>query len=177
MSRGGLGFHATVIAGVLSAIIVAFLTWLSGFWSTIWSWIVKTSATVFEWTSYSIPIPVSVLILLAGIWIYISSRTPNRPIAINRDEYVPAQNEAASKPSLSANEEQIVRFLAAADGKRTGVEDVSYGLGLSQLIAEQALEKLLSRGFLSESDNYGQGTTLRLSSSGRDFAIEQGYVK
>ena len=177
MSRGGLGFHATVIAGVLSAIIVTFLTWLFGFWSTIWSWIVKTSATVFEWISYSIPIPVSVLVLLAGILIYILSRTPNRPIAINGNEYVPVQNEAASTPSLSANEEQIVRFLAAADGKWAGVEDVSYGLGLSQLIAEQALEKLLSRGFLSESHNYVHGTTLRLSSSGRDFAIEQGYVK
>ena len=103
MSGGGLGFRGTVIASVLSALIVTLLTWLFGFWPAIWSWIVKTSATVFEWTSYSIPIPVSVLILLAGIWIYISSRTPNRPIAINRDGYVPVQNEAASKPSLSAN--------------------------------------------------------------------------
>ena len=177
MSGGGLGFRGTVIASVLSALIVTLLTWLFGFWPAIWSWIVKTGAAVLEWISYSIPIPIGLLVLLGGVLIYTLSRTPNRPIAINGDEYVPVQNEAASKPSLSANEEQIVRFLAAADGKWARVEDVSYGLGLSQLIAEQALEKLLSRGFLRESHNYVDGTTLRLSSSGRDFAIEQGYVK
>lgn len=80
-------------------------------------------------------------------------------------------------PQLSETELVVIRLLAAADGRWAGIEEIASEAHLSRLLTEQALEKLFAKGFLRDTHNYLHGTTFRLSSAGRDYAIEEGFVR
>lgn len=189
MSKGGLGFRATVVAGVLSALITAFITWLLGFWPAIWSWIVKATVTLWGWVTYSIPVPAGIFVLVAVVFLYRWRRQPHaskvgdvvhqrshasRPAPT--DNILPQHTESASNPSLSKNEIRIVHLFAVTDGKWLGIDDIASNIELPRLLVEQALERLNERGFLKTKHNSVHGTFFRLSSEGRDYAIDQGYV-
>jgi len=47
---------------------------------------------------------------------------------------------------------------------------------LPNLITEQAIERLLNRKLLAQTVNYTYGRVYRLSPTGRDYAIAEGFV-
>lgn len=170
-----MGFRATVVAGVLSTLIAAFISWLFGFWSTVWSWLSVTATTAWSIVAYAVPVPVGVLAPLGIVLIY--CLTP--ALLSARESMVAPTTEQAEQDLhvLSENELKVVRLLAAADGQWARLGDIASDIQLSQLVTEQVLEKLFERGFLRDSHNYLHGTSFRLSSTGRDYAIEQGLVR
>lgn len=174
-----LGFRATVVAGVLSTLIAAFVTWLLGFWSAAWAWFSATVATIAStvWSvvAYAVPVPLGVLALLSLVLTYYFFRKPTK-VSVSATETSSVQTEQEAT-TLSENELRVVRLLATADGQWAKLDEIAADIRLSRLVTEQALEKLFKKGFLRDSHNYLHGTSFRLSSEGRDYAIEQGLVR
>lgn len=174
-----LGFRATVVAGVLSTLIAAFATWLLGFWPAAWAWFSATAATiastVWSLVAYVVPVPLGVLAPLGLVLTYYFVRkVPKVSASTTETSTVQTQQEATT---LSENELKVVRLLAAADGQWAKLNEIAADIRLSRLLTEQALEKLFEKGFIRDSHNYLHGTSFRLSSEGRDYAIEQGLVR
>lgn len=192
VSGGGLGFRANVISGVLSTLIAAILTWLFGFWPAIWLWVVAFAGEVWRWITFTAPIPLSFIVVLVCAAAFAIARRPSARIpsgsgveqqprytsrVVPTGECLPKTEEAPPKLVLSANETSIVRLLAEADGKWLGIEDFVTKTGNSRLVTEKTLEMLFGKSFLVNSHNYLHGTSFRLSSTGRDYAIELGFVR
>lgn len=174
-----MGFRSTVVAGVLSTLIAAFISWLLGFWPTVWSWLSAAMASFWSAVTYTVPVPAGILAPVVIVLIYPLALVLFRAresTALATTEHSLAQAEQAPLV-LSENELKVVRLLAAVDGQWIGLSDIASQIRLSQLLTEQALEKLFARGFLRDSHNYLHGTSFRLSSEGRDYAIEQGLVR
>ena len=89
----------------------------------------------------------------------------------------PAIQPKQEVQTLTENELRVVRLLAAADGRWVNLNEIAVDIRLSRLLTEQSLENLFAKGFLRDSHNYLHGTSFRLSSEGRDYAIEQGLVR
>lgn len=176
-----MGFRSTVIAGVLSTLIAAFISWLLGFWPTVWSWSWLSAAKAAFWSAvtYSVPVPAGIVVPVVIVLIYplalnlfrarVSTAALTTEHSLSRAEQAPLV--------LSENELKVVRLLAAVDGQWVGQSDIASEVRLSQLLTEQALEKLFERGFLRDRHNYLHGTSFRLSSEGRDYAIEKDLVR
>ena len=81
-----------------------------------------------------------------------------------------------TQPQFSANEESVIKILAAADGQWMELDEIATSLRLSHLVTEQAVERLFGLNFLIDSLSYVRGRSFRLSSKGRDYAIEHNYV-
>lgn len=71
----------------------------------------------------------------------------------------------------------VIRALVAADGQWLRVDHIAPRIQASRLLTEQVLERLLNRKLILEASNYIHGSSFRLSPEGRDYAINQGYVK
>ena len=163
-----LGFKSTVIAGVISTLLASFFTWLFGFWPAVWAWQALT---------YSAPVPISVLAALLICLICLSYRL--RSVLV-QDEQTASSSIAPlvhCQSQMSEKELDVVKVLAAADGRWLGIEHISSRIQASRLVTEQAVERLLVRKILLESHNYIHGSSFRLSPEGRDYAIEQAIVK
>ncbi|MFN7863378.1 MAG: hypothetical protein ACK5N7_08680, partial [Curvibacter sp.] len=178
--KGGmvLGFRATVVAGVLSTLIAAFVTWLLGFGPAAWAWFSATVATIASavWSvvAYVVPVPLGVLALLGLVLTYYFARKLPK-VSVSKTETSTVQT-LQKATTLSENELKVVRLLAAADGQWAKLDEIAAAILLSRLLTEQALEKLFEKGFLLDRHNYLHGTSFRLSSEGRNYAIEQGLV-
>ncbi len=77
---------------------------------------------------------------------------------------------------LSQFEGDVVRVLAGGDGAWIALHEIAGHLSTSNLMVDQALEKLHINDMIRDTHNYIHGTSYRLSSKGRDYAISQGYV-
>lgn len=77
---------------------------------------------------------------------------------------------------LTQLENNVVRVLAGGDGAWITLHAIAGHLSTSNLMVEQALEKLHINDMIRDTYNYIDGTSYRLSSKGRDYAISQGYV-
>lgn len=178
-----MGFRATVVASVLSTLIATFIIWLSGFWPMLWSSLSTTAAATVSamWSivAYIVPVPLGVLALLGIALAYslvriLSGMRPSKVISTTETSTEQTEQDAQI---LSENELKVVHLLAAADGRWAKLSDIAADIRLSRLITEQALEKLFARGFLRDSHNTLHGTSFRLSSEGRDYAIEKGLIQ
>jgi hypothetical protein len=173
-----LGFRLSVISGVTSTIVASILTWLFEFWPIVWSFLHESVVWIWEISTYTIPVPVSLII---GLVLYLSYSTYSLNSKSTEVDVLlvdKADDQLQSiQLQLSEIELKLLRVLAAADGKWLRIEHVSSRIEASHLLTEQILEKLLSKELIFESLNYISGSTYRLSSLGRDYAIEQGLVK
>lgn len=77
---------------------------------------------------------------------------------------------------LTQLENDVVRVLAGGDGAWITLHTIARHLSTSNLMVEQALEKLHINNMIRDTYNYIDGTSYRLSSKGRDYVISQGYV-
>lgn len=173
-----LGFKSTVISGVLSTLLASIFTWMFGYWSHVWSIIVEVASLAWWAVSYSVPMPLSVLLLPGLFLMYVVYR--QRSISGHTD--ASTTDGASTKSTLglskmSEKELAVMRALAAADGQWLGIEHISSRIQAPRLLTEQTLERLLARELLLQSMNYIHGSSFRLSPLGRDYAIDQGYVK
>ena len=173
-----MNFKLTVISSVVSTLIASFLTWLFGFWTTVWDLLTDAAAWVWQAMTYAAPVPISVLAALLICLMYLSNRLR---LALAQEEgsvetssvgpLMPDQTE------MSENELKVLNELAAADGRSLDTGQISSRIKKPHLVTEQVLEKLLLRKMLFESLNYIHGSSYRLSPEGRDYVIEQGIVK
>lgn len=173
-----LGFKSTVISGVLSTLLASIFTWLFGYWPHVWSFIVEVASTAWWVVSYSVPMPMSVLVLLWFFLMYVVYRLRS----ISGQAGAATTDGMSTKPTqglseMSEKELAVMGALAAADGQWLGIEHISSRIQAPRLLTEQTLERLLARELLLQSMNYIHGSSFRLSPLGRDYAIDQGYVK
>lgn len=173
-----MNFKLTVISGVVSTLIASFLTWLFGFWTTVWDLLTDAAASVWQALTYAAPVPISVLAALIICLMYLSNRLR---LALTQEEGSVATSSASplmrDQTEMSENELRVLNELAAADGRSLDIGQISSRIKKPHLVTEQVLEKLLSRKMLFESLNYIHGSSYRLSPEGRDYVIEQGIVK
>ncbi len=78
---------------------------------------------------------------------------------------------------LSDVEVHVIRALVALRGQRVSIGDISNVIHKNPLIVEQAMESLEQLGMIHVELNYLHGPSFRLSSQGRDYAIEKGFVQ
>lgn len=173
-----MSFKSTVIAGAISTLLASFLNWLFGFWTMAWKWF--TEASVWAWMAltYTAPVPISVLAALLICLMFLFYRL-HSVIAQKEEAAASSSNNqlAHDQSQITGNELNIIKVLAAADGRWLRVEQISSRSQASRIVMEQAIEKLLMKKMLLESHNYLHGASYGLSPDGRDYAIEQGYVK
>lgn len=173
-----MSFKSSVISGVLSTLIAAILTWMFGFWVSVWNFIVETATQAWWAMSYTVSMPVSVLAMQSLFLVYLIYQLRSPANQANPLRATSSSNQLMQKQSqMSKNEVAVLKALAAADCRWLGIDHISSCIQASHLLTEQALERLFVRALLLESKNYIHGSTFRLSSTGRDYAIDQGFVR
>lgn len=184
----------SVITGTASTLIAALLTWSFGFWQPIWTWIVAFLSSIWTWIvriavaawqiiSYTVPLPVVILFVLAIFCVWISTRRTSSPIPPNSlvappaKIFIPQNKTPTALPQLSENEDFVLRLLAKADGRWVELESIFNQVQRPRLLTEQAIDRLWRKGFLVDNTDYLNRTTYRLSSVGRDHAIDLDYAR
>lgn len=175
--------HSNVVAGtiatVIGGLILAGLTWLGGLLPAVWNGIVSGLSWVWSIVSYQASLPVGLLFMaatalfLVGYFLSRKRSASPKPGAASANPHTAEKTEVAEFSQL---ERGVVRVLANADGSWLRIQDIADQLRTSNLIIEQAIEKLYANDMIRDSHNYIYGTSFRLSSKGRDYAISQGYV-
>lgn len=186
MDSDGLGFWRTVwgniLAGVAVVAIVAAAPWVFGFHHKAWLVIAGVVGWLWGVLTYSVPVPVVVLLLFAGLGVYlwrslVLQKQAVRELTEHQMHSSAATARTKAEPApLSDNEGAIVRLLARADGKGVTAGELAQRAALAKLVAEQALDHLRARGFIKEVVSWEYARLYSLSPAGRDYAIDKGYV-
>lgn len=182
-----MDFKATVIAGVLSTLLAAALSWAFGFWPVLFGGFLSVGQWTWKVLSHSIPVPLGVIILLLlPVIVLVHIKVLILSKQSSADERYASQvnasgdwNSAASPQHesfpLSGNEVSMLAALAHADGQELALDDLARRAGFSNLVAEQTAEYLLNRRYLVHRRDVLFGSMLRLSPAGRDFVLSAGY--
>jgi hypothetical protein len=188
MSNTGLNFRATVIAGVLSTLLAAVLTWLFGFWSAIWALTVSSAKWLWDtlWLTVHVPLGLIFIFFLASLVLVLRRKTDSSiqvtsgPVRYS-SKAVPtgilgAVSSAAEPDVLSTKELTLLRTLAAADGREIAFDALAQNSHMSKLAAEQTVDHLISRGYLRDRRDILYGSMISLSPAGRDYVLSAGYA-
>lgn len=170
MSVRGLGFWGTTIAGVISALAATAVMWLLGFLPQVWAWFAGVAAMFWGWLTVAISVPVS-LLLAAGVLLLLigralsskEARTPTSQTSVMKSE---------STIQLNPLDLAVIRLLANADGDWLDLDGIARGIESPRLLTERVLERLMGLNFLIDRHNVIYGTSFRLSSQGRDYALD-----
>lgn len=166
-----MGFWKTVIAGVVTALITGVGSVLFGFADLLLEFIGKAWMMIKWFFGYPIEMSIGSIIFFA-ITLLITY------IFLQHHRAKKASLENTSKSAaLSANEELIIQLLAEVDGRWLGIVNIADHLHFSNLIVEQSIDGLMSKDMLYDKINLMEGTKFRLSTAGRDYAINKGYVR
>ena len=177
-----------VIAGGILAAVAALGAYLLNWWPIIWPKMLFIMNAIWKLIVYSVNIPAGVIVslVLIVIWLFyrkkiasnniITTTNPRQATILHPTAVKIETPLAPAKPQFSANEESVIKILAAADGQWMGLSEIATSLELSHLVTEQAVERLFHLNFLIDSLNYLTGRSFRLSPKGRDYAIEHNYV-
>lgn len=173
MASNRPGFWGTALAGVISTIAAAVITWLFGYWPPVWRGLSGVLEALWGLVAYPVPLPAGLLACVAFLiaWLVLRAAV-TRAAPVASDNAAPPLGQAL--PSLTPNELTIVQLLIRADGQWLGIEHISRGIHMSRLITERALEQLFARGYLFDNHNSLSGPSFRLSSAGRDYALDEG---
>lgn len=172
----GKGVLIATLGTVAGGIVLQHL----GYLSMVVHWIAE--AFVWLWHALTFPVPVPIVVLLAasGVLVYAFHRV--RKVVVLRQQDRPAGKppvppaDPPAKPApLTDNELAIVRLLTDADGMWLTVHEIAQRVRLRNYVTDQAIDRLVARGFLAHSVG-GAGRVYRLSATGRDFAIAQGFA-
>jgi hypothetical protein len=183
----GLNFKQTILAGAASTLLATVVIWLFGYLPSVWSWLIATAVTLWKLVSYPISMPIGMLFLIVPFCFLVNRKSTSiAPVQTTQPRATTRIEPAAIKSTplvvvpqqlqLTNNETRVVQMLAAADGRWMSLFEISRQLNLSNLMTEQALESLLGKCLIADSHSYIDGTSFRLSSQGRDYAITNGYV-
>lgn len=174
--------HSSVVSGtiatVVGGLILAAITWLLGFFPVVWSTIATGLTWVWSLLSYLVTLPIGVLLVVAWALFlaghYLSGK---RSVSIGVTDDIRTHSPPDEGPiQLSQFEVDVSRVLAGGDGAWLALHEIAGHLSTSNLMVEQALEKLHINNMIRDTHNSMYGTSYRLSSKGRDYAIRQGYV-
>lgn len=174
--------HSSVVSGtvatVVGGLILTAITWLLGFFSVVWSTIATGLTWVWSLLSHLVTLPIGVLLGIAGALFlaghYLSSK---RSVSVEvMDGIRPQSPPDEGQIQLNQFEGDVVRVLAGGDGAWIALHEIAGHLSTSKLMVDQALEKLHINDMIRDTHNRIHGTSYRLSSKGRDYAISQGYV-
>lgn len=170
MATGGLGFWGTTIAGVVSTLIAAVAIWLFGFWPIVWQWIADVTTFLWGWVTFTVPVPLGILIIV-GIVLTLLCRKILAAHAQVSPSSAPV-DAPVQEPALGQTEIAVIKLLAQADGAWLELERIARGIHSSRLVTERALEQLMSLDLLIDRLNMVHGPSFRLSSQGRDYALD-----
>ncbi|PLX95656.1 MAG: hypothetical protein C0620_03890 [Desulfuromonas sp.] len=162
-----------IVAGVISGLILLFISWILGFLSSLGTWLTSFFEWIISFLHRSITVPIwSVLsiVILIVVAKKLISNFFSRNAAKKQSSYTEKTKE------VSPLEIEVVQLLACVDGAWLQKDDISRRLDKPCLLIEQALENLLESEFIIDSYNYIDGTSFRLSSHGRDAAINWGFI-
>ena len=171
MANNESGFWGQVTIAGLGGILTTIILWMWGLLPTAASWIGHGLSGVWKTATHPVSVPFAIVALALVFPSYQLVRwcaTILRKLSMTR---------GGDTTALSENEMFVLRFLAALDGEWVGVAKIAHGLRISAYLAEQAVEGLLAKSLAIDSTKMMEGPVFRLSSSGRDYAIAQGYTK
>ncbi|MEJ2700183.1 MAG: hypothetical protein P8Z70_11065, partial [Desulfuromonadales bacterium] len=98
-------------------------------------------------------------------------------LKIKHNNYPYKQGEIKEEDKkLTSLEENIIKLLAQVDGDWLNLVDISTRLNTPKLLVERALGNLLRTDYIIDSHSGVHGTSYRLSSMGRDTAIDWGFI-
>lgn len=163
-----------VVTTVVTAITGAVITWFAGWWPALWAAITAATASVWAFLTYPVSLPLAIVALLAIPFLIRLVRGVRYVVAPPQ----PAQLVAApAQAPLSDLEERLMRLLAEADGRLVHFEDAASRLMTSNLLLQKACEALSLRGYIEPNNHIVRGLHISLTREGREFVIEQGFVR
>jgi len=172
-----------IIAGTIAAVLGSLLLDPVGtFLGAVWHVITRGAIAVWHGVTASVPIPVWVLLLVAGAIVALIARRrrggERRPVVVEPgigDALVEAAATAVAPPMLTELEDKIIRIMARADGSPLRLGQLATLTGATQLRVEQAIEGLTDRHRLVHRyHTVMDGTSYGLTTRGRDFVISRG---
>lgn len=166
-----MGFWKTVIAGVVTALITGVGGMLFGFTDLLLDYLGKTWLAIKQFWGYTFNISIG-FIILSGITCVVLNVLFKR-FKIGNSKL----GEKSPIHSFSGNEESIIQLLAEADGRWLSLVLIAEHLHLSNLIVEHSIDSLIGKGMLVDKIDMLNGAKFRLSTDGRDYAINKGYVR
>jgi predicted transcriptional regulator len=170
------GVLIAALGTVAGGLALTALSWAFGFHHAVWVWIVSMAGSIGDALAFPLPVPVWLVALsvvaffdlMRFVW---RIRRPTAARTTLDDERTPVK---ASAPS--DNEITVVRLLAMADGKSMTLPNLASRAALSNLVTDQAIERLVNRGFVIQILDTTYQQAYLLTSAGRDYAIAEGYV-
>ncbi len=93
-----------------------------------------------------------------------------------RDSSQMLHAEPDPEPQLDDVQKKIMHLFATLDGGQLNQGDISQRLRVSALRVDQALEQLENNALVATDLNFLSGTTYVLTTKGRDFVLERGWV-
>ncbi len=170
-----------IVATVVGGLLLSLIFWLVGFFPTLWLWIKTSLIYIWELFTLTLSTPVWLILLLVivGLPIYwrIGVKTLSHIFPSNRQNNEETDSIVSHEPEqLTENEYLVLRALASANGGSLRIDSIANNINQNQLRTEQAIESLVNHDYVKRSLNYVYGTSYRLSSYGRDIAIELGYA-
>lgn len=169
-----MGIRQSIVATIVAAIVIGIATEYWGSWSNFALSIKVVAITCIDFLNSNISIPIWIAIVtvtsltICLLYIFLKRHQSSFATEVVEASFI-------SKAKLSENENNVVMFLAAADGRLQQTFKIAEITKKSILETEQSLEKLLNKDFLEQTLVYGTGMGYRLSPRGRDYAIENGY--
>lgn len=163
-----------VVTTVVTAITGAVITWFAGWWPALWAAITTAAASVWAFVTYPISLPLAVVALLAIPFLIRLVRGVRYVVAPPQSAQLVA---APAQAPLSDLEERLMHLLAEADGRLVHFEDAASRLMTSNLLLQKACEALSLRGYIEPNNHIVRGLHIALTREGREFVIEQGFVR
>jgi hypothetical protein len=156
LQKGSLGFWGTVGAGIATWIIIAIVGHVAGHWPSVWAGVVAIGLALI----HPVRVPAILFALLA--------------LAALAGTLAAWRTYHTHRP-LSADENAVVKVLAAYDGMKLPMSQIQPLCGFTMLRTEEAVEALIRRGFVSFPRILMGETVYFLVSAGRRYALQKHY--
>jgi len=161
-----------IVTAVVTALAGAIISWIGGWLPALWEGGKAGAAWIWALLSYPVAVPTAILALLVLPFLIRAVRGIRHIVTPPR-----AQAAAPAEPPLSDLERQLLRMLANRDGAQVIFEEAANQLGVAKLVLQQTCEALTERGYIQPVDHRLWGLAIALTRDGRDFVIQQGFVR
>jgi len=171
--RSASGLTSQVVAGVISGVILLVLTWFFGLLHKAWGLINSVLSAAWGVLDFRVSVPFYVL----GAFVLLLAVLMRSALRGNGGSKWSLGTDSVRVPYAPSDLElAVVKALVQADGALMQLDSISRQTHSARLLVEQAMDNLLKQGFLDVSHSILNGTSVRLSAKGRDFAIKRGLV-
>ena len=169
-----------IIAGTIAALLGSLLLDpVRAFVVAAWHLITRVPGTIWHGLTASVPVPVWVLLLVAGAIAVVTRWLASSVEVVATLDPEPAPAPVALEPAVSPEltnlEDKIIRIMAQEDGSPLRISELATKTGATLLRVEQAVEGLEDRHHLVHRHRtLMDGTFYGLTKRGRDLVIARG---